>query len=381
MKHLALGAAMLSSALLLATGASAKGDGCDLACDATCGRCCAAWEVVAMCGDRVLAVASTPFDARSAQRVADAANADAASRFECSAGGSAAIWQARCSGNELTPRIAAELGAQRRLVAAEIGAIEPVRRELDALLSRPDIKPDAARRARRLVERLANHDKELRETRGRLALSTVDDATVRRARDLTSKVSRDLNDGHDLGKDQRAIDPDYEARVRREAERRAKEERDKQEAARRKEAELLAKKKAAAERAVRELERKERAALAGAELTKQAEEIRSSARSRLVAAAKLADGTLLTAIKFLSQRNLSKTGRSKAEQSRARLEAHKRELEKTFAELRKVSARDPGAEKRDAERLAKRVADIERSIERERKTLLGIIGDKRSVVR
>lgn len=381
MRRVALGAAVLSTALLLDAGAAAKGESCDVACDATCGRCCAAWEIVATCGDRVLAIATTHFDARSAQRVADAANADPLSRFECSDGGSAATWQARCAGNELAPRLAAELGAQRRLVEASLGAIEPVRRELATLLTRPDLKPDAARRARRLVDRLANHDRELQAARGRLALASVDDATVRRARDVTTKLSQDLKDAHDLGKDQRAIDPDYEARVRREAERRAKEEKDKEEAARLKEAELLAKKKAAAERALKEVERKERAALAGAQLAKQAEEIRSSARSRLMAASKLADGTLLTAIKFLSQRNLSKTGRSKAEQSRARLEAHKRELEKTFAELRKVSARDPQADKLDAERLARKVAELMRSIERERTKLLGIIGDKGSVVR
>lgn len=386
MKAGLLSSAGLALVLALAAPLAAAPKKCDASCDAECQQCCTSWQLVAVCGERAAAAGSIHYDAEAAARVAKQLNAAAAScqgdacsavRFACDEGGAVAEWQPRCSGNPIQPAPSSEVGRQRRLIAAELAAIDHVKAQLEALVQRPDLKKDAARRANRLLERLKALPAELAQADARLAAGEG----VAAARELTTKASRELQDAAKLGKDQRAIDPNYEARLRREAEERARAERAKEEAEKKREAELLAKKKAEAARIAREIEKKEQAARAAQQTLKDAVQARSAARGKLLGASKAADAALLSCIKFSSQRNLSRTGRSRIEQARARLEAHKRELGKTFEELSRPGGDDPSTAKRNAQRLERKADELARKIERERQNVERIIKDKNSVTR
>lgn len=336
----------------LSATAEPKAKKCDVSCDASCSRCCASWHIVAVCSDRVVAIGSTHFDAGAAENVAASANqaTDGDLRFSCGTDGANARWEARCLGAEGS-FTSAEAGARRRLTLAQAAAAEHLHPLLRQLAERPDLKKDAKKRADRLLAALAGY---------RSALASSPESAD------TAKVGKDLKDALQLVSDRRAIDPGYEERLRKDAEAKAKADKDR-------EAQLLAKKKAAAAAALAEVEKKEKKENAATKNAQAAAESRTRARAGLLLAGKEADRGLLTAIKFLSQTNLSRVGRSRTEQARARLEDHKRALSKLFQDLGKSDA--------DAQRLEKKANELARKVADERKNVEHLIKDGTSVRR
>jgi hypothetical protein len=297
---------------------------------------CSSWELVAVCGDRVVALGTTHFSAEGAENVAASSNqlSDSELVFSCGEGGERAKWTTRCAGPAAP--------ASSPLRAAQLLAAEHLRGLLTQLVERPDLKKDARKRADRLLAALA---------------AGSDDSEA---------FGKHLSDALKLATDRRAIDADYDARLRRDAEAKANAERAK-------EKELLAKKKAAAATALREIEKQEKQKQAKLKGAASAAEHKTRARATLVSASKDADRALLSAIKFSSQTNLTPAARTRTERARSRLEQYKRALAKVFQDLQNPDA--------DAKALEQRAKELEKKVAEERKNVERLIKDGASVKR
>jgi hypothetical protein len=381
--------APVALALVLAAGvAGARGATCDVSCNADCTVCCSSWDVIALCGGSTVAFESTYPSGAEAERVAADLQASAKHcsggdcagvRFDCS-GGAAALWAATCSAGASRSSPAAATQAQRRLIAGLLTAIAYVKPQLDALAARPDLKKSALRKLSKLTADLARYPAELEQIDAELVARGTHKAFQRRANATTSRAAEDVSSALALVRDRLAIDPKYAAKLQHEAEARAAAERAVEATEKARQAKLLAEAKADAARIAAQRAKQVARAAEMQDALAKASADHNIARQALIEANRRADAALLTAIKFLAQRNLSASGRSRADGLRAKLEAHKKELAKIFDELQQP-ARGGDAESvaAGADKLRVRASDALAHVKAESTELDRVIEDKHGV--
>lgn len=301
--------------------------------------------------------------------------------FDCKGAGHAQ-WTALCSDSAPHQAAPSAAGTQRHLIQGLLVALAYVQPRFAALAARPDLKRSAAHKVSKLTPRLQQYPAELRQFDAELAKTKGDTARTSLKKQIdatTSKAAKDVSEALSLVRSRRAIDPHYAQKLRMQAQEQAQKERAAEQAQARRQAALLAEKKAEAARiAAQEAKRvadaqKMQAALA------EAGRDRAAARQSLIEGNKRADAALLSAIKFLTQRNLTKSGRSRTEQIRAELEANKKELGKIFAEMQKPGGNDPVQVEHHAAQLKKKAASTLSRIKSESTELDRTIEDKHSV--
>lgn len=384
-------ALLVVALVVVSQSARARSAHCDGSCNVTCTVCCSSWNVVALCGGNTMVVASTYSNGAEAERVAAGLRASARRcsgdcagvRFECS-GGQRARWAARCSAGAVHGSPLAATSAPHRLIAGLLTAIAYVKPQLNSLATRPDLRRSAAIEASKLISALDRYPTELKQL-DREFHGFSGDRHARRTLDLraditTSRAARDVSSALALVRSRLAIDPHYAEKLRRQAKVRAQAERAAQAAEREREAKLLAEKKAeAAQIAAQEAQQEARAQRMQAALSSASAD-HHAARRALIEADKRANAALVTAIKFLVQRDLSASGRRRADALRAKLEANKKALAKVFAQLQQPPAgHNPAAVARAAAGLKSSADNLLADIKSESSQLDKVIEDKRSV--